>query len=116
MILLRQEGVIRMQWRVSFLQFSFNCPLCIAGLVYLTLKHLVDRYNIYFAYGPSKIDKDIHASAINFVIVAVILLQFNVVFFTILRSGRLAVILLSILLFVLISANYHYPGIATTGH
>ncbi|XP_064621129.1 calcium permeable stress-gated cation channel 1-like [Lineus longissimus] len=70
--------------------YSIPCPLIVPfGLVYLTLKHLVDRYNIYFAYGPSKIDKDIHASAINFVIVAVILLQFNVVFFTILRSEKM---------------------------
>ena len=51
------------------------------------MKHLVDRYNIYFAYGPSKIDKDIHASAINFVIVGVILLQCAVCFFDILRAG-----------------------------
>ena len=53
------------------------------------MKHLVDRYNIYFAYGPSKIDKDIHASAINFVIVGVILLQCAVCFFDILRAGML---------------------------
>ena len=59
----------------------------ISGLVYLIMKHLVDRYNIYFAYGPSKIDKDIHASAINFVMVAVILLQCTVCFFDILRAG-----------------------------
>ena len=59
----------------------------VSGLVYLLMKHLVDRYNIYFAYGPSKIDKDIHASAINFVIVGVILLQCAVCFFDILRAG-----------------------------
>ena len=58
-----------------------------SGLVYLLMKHLVDRYNIYFAYGPSRIDKDIHASAINFVIVGVILLQCAVCFFDILRAG-----------------------------
>ena len=52
------------------------------------MKHMVDRYNIYFAYRPSKIDKNIHASAINFVIVSVILLQVSVMFFTILRAGK----------------------------
>ena len=52
------------------------------------MKHIVDRYNIYFAYAPSKIDQKIHASAITFVIVAVILLQCTVVFFNILRTGK----------------------------
>ncbi|XP_074652654.1 mechanosensitive cation channel TMEM63B-like isoform X2 [Tubulanus polymorphus] len=70
--------------------YSIPCPLIVPfGLVYLCLKHVVDRYNIYFAYGPSRIDKDIHASAINFVIVAIILLQFNVVFFSVLRSEQM---------------------------
>lgn len=54
----------------------------------MIFKHAVDRYNIYFAYKPSKINKKIHSSAINFVTIATILLQFNVVFFTALRSGR----------------------------
>ncbi len=56
------------------------------------MKHMVDRYNIYFAYGPSKIDKDIHASAINFVMVAVILLQCTVCFFDILRAGNFSLL------------------------
>lgn len=69
--------------------YSIVCPLITPfGLLYLIMKHIVDRYNIYFAYGPSKIDKNIHASAINFVIVAVIMLQFCIVFFTILRTEQ----------------------------
>ena len=59
------------------------------------MKHMTDRYNIYFAYAPSKIDKNIHASAINFVIVAAILLQFSVVFFTILRAGMFTLMITS---------------------
>ncbi|XP_052700349.1 CSC1-like protein 2 isoform X3 [Crassostrea angulata] len=67
--------------------YSLLCPLVVPfGWVYMILKHAVDRYNIYFAYKPSKINKKIHSSAINFVTVATILLQFNVVFFTALRS------------------------------
>ncbi|KAJ8308093.1 hypothetical protein KUTeg_012967 [Tegillarca granosa] len=67
--------------------YSIPCPLVAPfGLVYMVLKHLVDRYNIYFAYKPSKINKQIHNTAINFVVVAVLLLQFNVVFFTALRA------------------------------
>jgi hypothetical protein len=53
------------------------------------MKHMVDRYNIYFAFAPSKIDKNIHASAINFVIVSAICLQVSVLFFTILRAGKI---------------------------
>lgn len=56
--------------------------------MYLIFKHMVDRYNIYFAYGPSKIDKHIHASAINFVMVSVIILQCSLLFFTILRASK----------------------------
>ena len=56
--------------------------------MYLFLKHLVDRYNIYFAYNPSKIDRDIHFSAVNFVIVAGFLLQLFVLFFAYLRSSK----------------------------
>ena len=57
------------------------------GLIYLILKHMVDRYNIYFAYNPSKIDRAIHYSAVNFVIVAGFLLQLFVLFFAYLRSS-----------------------------
>ena len=72
---------------------SVLCSLALAsGLIYLLLKHLVDRYNLYFAYKPSKIDHYIHASAVNFVIVAVILLQAFVLFFVYLRAGMCAVV------------------------
>ena len=60
---------------------------CVIGLVYLGMKHLVDRYNIFFAYNPSKINKHIHSSAVNFVLWAVIMLQINITFFTGLRAG-----------------------------
>ena len=52
------------------------------------MKHMSDRYNIYFTYAPSKIDRHIHTSAINYVIIGVILLQAIVVFFSILRTGK----------------------------
>ena len=55
------------------------------------MKHLVDRYNIFYAYQPSKIDQDIHHSAVNFVIIAVILLQAFVLFFVFLRASKCSV-------------------------
>lgn len=58
-----------------------------AGLMYMLMKHFVDRYNIYFAYGPSKIKQQIHATAINFVIVSVVLLQASFMLLSIIRRG-----------------------------
>lgn len=70
------------------MSYSLSCPLIMPfGLVYMILKHIVDRYNIYFAYKPSRISPHIHWTAINFVIVSVIFLQFNFVFFSVLRGS-----------------------------
>ncbi|XP_041468379.1 calcium permeable stress-gated cation channel 1-like isoform X2 [Lytechinus variegatus] len=81
------------------LVYSITCPLIAPfGLVYFVLKHLVDRYNIYFAYIPSRIHQGIHQSAINFVVIAGMLLQLSVLFFSVLRLG--SVDPRSILLFV----------------
>lgn len=59
----------------------------IIGLVYVLLKHFVDRYNIFFAYAPSRINKNIHTSAINFVMIAFLILQLTLFFFSMLRYG-----------------------------
>jgi hypothetical protein len=61
--------------------------LYLPGLVYMVLKHFVDRYNIYFAYGPSKISSHIHASAINIVIISITLQQLSFTSLSILRQG-----------------------------
>jgi hypothetical protein len=53
----------------------------------MLMKHFVDRYNIYFAYGPSKIKQQIHATAINFVIASVVLLQAVFLILAIIRLG-----------------------------
>lgn len=50
-------------------------------------KHFVDRYNIYFAYGKSKISKRIHSSAINCVMVSIVLLQVSFTSLLMLRHG-----------------------------
>lgn len=70
--------------------YSLSCPLITPfGLLYMLMKHFVDRYNIYFAYGPSKIKQQIHATAINFVIVSVVLLQASFMFLAVLRKQRI---------------------------
>lgn len=68
--------------------YSLSCPLITPfGLLYMVLKHLVDRYNIYFVYGPSKISSRIHASAISIVIISITLQQLSFTSLSILRRG-----------------------------
>jgi hypothetical protein len=68
--------------------YSLACPLITPfGLLYMILKHCVDRYNIYFVYGPSKISSRIHASAINIVIISITLQQLSFTSLSILRQG-----------------------------
>lgn len=59
-----------------------------AGLMYMLLKHLVDRYNMYYAYLPSKLDKKIHSGAVTQVVAAPILCLFWLLFFSTMRTGR----------------------------
>uniref|UniRef100_A0A8C6T0C1 Transmembrane protein 63C n=1 Tax=Neogobius melanostomus TaxID=47308 RepID=A0A8C6T0C1_9GOBI len=68
--------------------YSITCPLITPfGLLYVILKHMVDRYNIYYAYVPTKLNQRIHRAAINQVIVAPILCIFWLLFFSVLRLG-----------------------------
>ncbi|XP_023218972.1 CSC1-like protein 1 [Centruroides sculpturatus] len=85
--------------------YSLACPLVVPfGLMYLCFKHCVDRHNIYFAYAPSKISQNIHATAINFVIIAVFLLQVFLFFFSYVRIGwnYITIVSLAILVFTLL--------------
>ncbi|XP_060781370.1 CSC1-like protein 2 [Neoarius graeffei] len=68
--------------------YSITCPIIVPfGLMYMLLKHLVDRYNMYYAYLPSKLDKKIHSGAVNQVVAAPILCLFWLLFFSTLRIG-----------------------------
>lgn len=69
------------------LQMIIAIFIFLTGLLYIVLKHGVDRYNIYFAYKPSKLHKKIHNTAINFMIFGVIVLQFNI-FYYILSASK----------------------------
>ncbi|XP_076366962.1 LOW QUALITY PROTEIN: osmosensitive cation channel TMEM63C-like [Tachypleus tridentatus] len=82
--------------------YSLPCPLIVPfGLVYMCFKHCVDRYNIYFAYGSSKINQSIHASAINYVVFCLILQQVSLFFFSFLRTGWSNITIVSLSVFVL---------------
>lgn len=54
----------------------------------MLLKHLVDRYNMYYAYLPSKLDKKIHSGAVTQVVAAPILCLFWLLFFSTVRTGE----------------------------
>lgn len=63
-------------------------PLVPPGLLYMLLKHMVDRYNIYYVYIPTKLNQRLHVAAISQVVVAPILCMFWLLFFSVLRLGR----------------------------
>ncbi|XP_038162899.1 CSC1-like protein 2 isoform X2 [Cyprinodon tularosa] len=68
--------------------YSITCPIIVPfGLMYMLLKHLADRYNMYYAYLPSKLDKKIHYGAVNQVVAAPILCLFWLLFFFTVRAG-----------------------------
>ncbi|XP_060118052.1 calcium permeable stress-gated cation channel 1 isoform X2 [Heteronotia binoei] len=68
--------------------YSITCPIIVPfGLLYMLLKHMVDRYNIYYVYIPTKLNQRIHTAAVSQVVVAPILCMFWLLFFSILRLG-----------------------------
>merc|ERR1712113_397038 len=67
--------------------YGVVCPLITPfGLFYLVMKHGVDRYNLYYAYKRSKINKNIHATAVNCVIVSLLIQQLILLFFNLIRG------------------------------
>ena len=58
------------------------------GLLYMCVKHVVDRHNIYYGARPSKMSPEPHQRAVNFVHTGAVLLQLNIVAFTMLRTRK----------------------------
>ncbi|XP_053568711.1 CSC1-like protein 2 [Bombina bombina] len=70
--------------------YSITCPIIVPfGLMYMLLKHLADRYNLYYAYLPAKLDKKIHSAAVSQVVAAPILCLFWLLFFSTMRTGEI---------------------------
>ncbi|XP_053139916.1 calcium permeable stress-gated cation channel 1 [Hemicordylus capensis] len=68
--------------------YSITCPIIVPfGLLYMLLKHMVDRYNIYYVYIPTKLNQRIHSAAVSQVVVAPILCMFWLLFFSVIRLG-----------------------------
>lgn len=81
--------------------YSVSCPLiAVAGLVYMCIKHLIDRYNICYVYNPSKINSKIHATAILFVHIAFLMMQAQIFTVTLLRTGYSRVFGLAMFVFL----------------
>ncbi|CAG9796317.1 unnamed protein product [Diatraea saccharalis] len=72
--------------------YSLACPLIAPfGLIYLMFKHVGDKHNLYFAYGPCDMSGvgggRIHATAVSLIRVSVLLLLINMAAWAGLRSG-----------------------------
>ncbi|XP_059108878.1 LOW QUALITY PROTEIN: calcium permeable stress-gated cation channel 1 [Peromyscus eremicus] len=68
--------------------YSITCPIIVPfGLLYLCMKHLTDRYNMYYSYAPTKLNEQIHMAAVYQAIFAPLLGLFWMLFFSILRVG-----------------------------
>ncbi|XP_063804320.1 calcium permeable stress-gated cation channel 1 isoform X2 [Pseudophryne corroboree] len=68
--------------------YSITCPIIVPfGLLYLLLKHMTDRYNIYYAYIPTMLSPSLHAAASHQLLAAPILCIFWLLFFSVLRLG-----------------------------
>uniref|UniRef100_A0A2K6UZF4 Transmembrane protein 63A n=2 Tax=Saimiri boliviensis boliviensis TaxID=39432 RepID=A0A2K6UZF4_SAIBB len=84
--------------------YSITCPIVAPfGLIYILLKHMVDRHNLYFVYLPAKLEKEIHFAAVNQALAAPILCLFWLYFFSFLRLGLKAPATLFTFLVVLLT-------------
>ncbi|XP_076862449.1 CSC1-like protein 1 isoform X2 [Brachyhypopomus gauderio] len=72
--------------------YSITCPVIVPfGFLYMILKHLVDKHNLYFAYLPACLDHKVHTGAVNQAFAAPIICLFWLYFFSVLRAGFMAV-------------------------
>ncbi|XP_061785779.1 CSC1-like protein 1 [Nerophis lumbriciformis] len=70
--------------------YSVICPIIVPfGLLYMMLKHLVDKHNLYFAYLPTPLDRQVHLKAVNQALAAPIICLIWLYFFSVLRTGFL---------------------------
>lgn len=51
------------------------------------MKHVTDRYNMYYSYAPTKLNEQIHMAAVYQAIFAPLLGLFWMLFFSVLRVG-----------------------------
>ncbi|XP_062037227.1 calcium permeable stress-gated cation channel 1 isoform X1 [Lepus europaeus] len=92
--------------------YSITCPIIVPfGLLYLSMKHLTDRYNMYYSYAPTKLNEQIHMAAVHQAIFAPLLCLFWMLFFSILRLGSLHAITIFSLATLIVSMIIAFSGI-----
>ncbi|XP_062267137.1 CSC1-like protein 1 [Platichthys flesus] len=68
--------------------YSIICPIITPfGLLYMMLKHMVDKHNLYFVYLPARLDRQVHLGAVTKAMAAPILCLIWLYFFSVLRTG-----------------------------
>lgn len=67
----------------------------VAGLLYMMLRHLVDKHNLYFAYLPARIERRVHLGAVNQALTAPIISLIWLYFFSVLRTGQFSSVVLA---------------------
>uniref|UniRef100_UPI00358DF5FC calcium permeable stress-gated cation channel 1-like n=1 Tax=Myxine glutinosa TaxID=7769 RepID=UPI00358DF5FC len=68
--------------------YSVVCPVIIPfGTIYVALKHLVDRYNLYYAYTTERMEPSVHVTAVRQLLIAPLLCMLWLLFFSVLRLG-----------------------------
>ncbi|XP_038582787.1 CSC1-like protein 1 [Micropterus salmoides] len=68
--------------------YSITCPIITPfGLLYMMLKHMVDKHNLFFAYLPARLDSQVHLGAVNQALAAPIICLIWLYFFSVLRTG-----------------------------
>ncbi|XP_063079482.1 CSC1-like protein 1 [Engraulis encrasicolus] len=71
--------------------YSITCPVIVPfGLLYLFLKHLVDKHNLFFAFLPARLERQVHFGAVNQALAAPIICLFWLYFYSVLRTGFMA--------------------------
>ncbi|KAJ8923776.1 hypothetical protein NQ315_010358 [Exocentrus adspersus] len=94
--------------------YSLTCPLITPfGLLYLGLKHLVDKYNIYYVYRPitmSEEGQQIHGDAVIMVRIAIILLQLITAVFFFIRANLNLMTCIAFLGFAITSCFFFFLG------
>ncbi|XP_069743922.1 CSC1-like protein 2 isoform X2 [Narcine bancroftii] len=71
--------------------YSITCPIIVPfGLIYILLRYLVDRYNLYYTYLPAKLNQRLHTAVVKQAATAPIICLIWLLFFSILRGGLTA--------------------------
>lgn len=92
--------------------YSLICPLVTPfGLLYLCLKHFVDKHNIYYVYRPITMGgegQQIHSSAVKMVRMAIVLLQVILAAFAVLRSKELSYMAIVIIIGLIATCSFFF--------